>query len=219
MVCVAQRSHETWLAGLVGRRGLQLIAACGLSIACGLSVACGRVTTPGGGATTDRGNGDPMSDRPGLTPMMNEPPMGARPDPDDGDEGVCEAVAVAGLDVTIEGPDADCEELRVVASAPSYAPDYEEELSCGVLRDACRCFGAHERPGPYRITVIGGEPPVELARSSLITVQDDDRGCHIETESVTLTLELPPPEADGGVVDAGGRGGDNGDGGARDGGR
>lgn len=218
MLCVTRRSHETWLAELVKHGRRRLITWSLLSLAFGLSVGCGRVTTPGDATGTERGgNRSPMSESPALSPMPDGAPMDTTPDSDDDAQGrVCETNAIAGLALTIEGPDFECDELEVVASAPSYASDYDEELSCTFVSDVCRCFGAHERPGLYRVTVVGGEPSAELARSSLITVEEDDRGCHVETENVTLTLGLAPPVVDGGAVEAGAGGID---GGARDGGR
>jgi hypothetical protein len=165
------------------------------------SLACGEVTTPGSRATTEQREEDRASEEspPGPGSRPDERPMDGGSAPDEEDETSCEPVTVAGLSVTIGSPDFECEDLRVIATAADFA----EELACSVRDDRCRCFGVHERPGAYRVTVETGDPPVELVQSREIVVELDEANCHVQTELLSIRV-VAPEGPDAGVADAGG---------------
>ena len=170
-----------------------------LVLASCLSLACGKVTTPDGPNATER--------RDTVTTTQEASPRGmggamqgsGGADPDEGGETICDAVAVAGLNVGITSNDFECEELRVIATATNF----EEELVCPV-DDTCRCFGVSERPGTYRITVEIRDTGVELLQSRELNVGMDAANCHVRTQTLNLRVRAPEVEPDAGVADAGG---------------
>jgi hypothetical protein len=182
----------------VTRHGrLRLVLACCLSLACD-----GKITSPDGQATAPNQRDiddtddepEPGDMLPDTTPMDEDPPPAGK-----NGEMDCDASAVAGLSVTIGSPDFECDAFRVIVTAAGF----EEELSCSVREDRCRCFGVHERPGTYTVTVETGDPPVELAEREVEVVMDE-ANCHVETESVSVRVVAPGGAEDAGAVDAGG---------------
>jgi hypothetical protein len=95
--------------------------------------------------------------------------------------------------VTFAGQVPACDELSVVATDG----DFSEPLRC-VESNPCLCFGVEERAGSYEITATTGEPPIELGRSSPITVTEGT--CHVNSQDVVV--QLSPPPTDAGVLDA-----------------
>lgn len=165
-----------------------------------LSLACGEVTTPGGSAGVERSEPEDTPVQRPLEPAprpargdAGRPPVDSAEDEDPG--GDCDPnITVAGLRVTIGSPELECDELRVIATSP----DFEERLACSFDVDRCRCFGVHERPGTYVITVETGDPPVELAQREVEVVMDE-ANCHVETRAVTFRVAAPGDARDGGV--------------------
>lgn len=164
-----------------------------------LGVACGKVTTPDIQRTDRRDTDDRTGDAPAPPSTPNVNPMDGGTPPDRNDEEGCDANSVAGLSVTLGSPDFECDDLRVIATAA----DFEEELACSLRDDRCRCFGVHERPGTYRVSVQTGEPALELTARD-VDVAMDDANCHVETETVTFRVTAPDGPPDAGAPDAGG---------------
>jgi hypothetical protein len=175
------------------RRLHLLLAVC-------LSLACGKVTTPNLQGPTDQRDTDDRTGGEQPPPSMpNGPRVDAGTAPDQNAPMGCDANLVAGLSITVGSPDFECDDLRVFATAA----DFEEELACSLRGDRCRCFGVHERPGTYRVSVETGNPPVELIARE-VDVAMDDANCHVETETLALRVTLPDDDADAGASDAGG---------------
>lgn len=173
-------------------RLLPVLAVC-------LSLACGKVTTPGVQQTNDqRDTDDRTGDEQAPPSMPNVPPMDGETAPNVDEETGCDPISVAGLSITLGSPDFECEDLRVIATAP----DFEEELACSLRDGRCRCFGVHERPGTYRVSVETGDPPVELTARD-VDVAMDEANCHVQTETLAFRVTAPGGLADAGTPDAG----------------
>lgn len=171
-----------------------------LALAVWLSLACGKVTSPDIQRTNDqRDIDDRTGDGQPPPSMPNAPPADGGTGPNGNDDMGCDPIAVAGLSVTIGSPDFECDDLRVVATAA----DFEEDLACSLRDDRCRCFGVHERPGSYRVSVETGDPPVELNARDVDVVMDE-ANCHVQTETVAFRVTAPDGFADAGAPDAGG---------------
>ena len=128
-----------------------------LTLALWLSLACkGEISTPYIELPRDQfDNDDRTADGQPLS-MPNVTRMDGGAAPNQNDDSECAPITVAGLSVTVGSPDFECDDLRVIATAP----DFEEELACSLRDERCRCFGAHDRPGTYRVSVEAGDPPV-----------------------------------------------------------